>query len=443
MNKEFKTVYAGRDLSIKIPEENIVNVVAPHTAPTIANPEEELKKLLEKPIGCDKLVDMVKPGDKVVLISSEYWRMPYTWILAPIVVDLLKKEVGVKDKNITLVNAPGTHQTEEEQVENPMVKKLFGPLYGHHKLVLHDCDKRETHAFVGYTSQGTPVWVNKAVAEADVKIGFGELSPHHSAGHCGGGKIILPGVCARATIGSMHRRVMTQKTKKYHPEWQIGPYGNDEKNEVRRDIEDAAAVAGLDFKIDAMTGRPADNLYGLYAGDFAKEYREGVKLCHKVYGTRIREKTDICIYLSGARGNIVNNTFWYGPFLSDQVTKDDGIAIQVVSGETGWQAVGSHETFLPSLMRMTSEEMAWRLTGDIEMGTNLRDVACAWQVRKALEEKRTFMVTEYANKDLLLGLGIKYVTNSFDEALAKALEEKGKDATITVLYQGGYILPPA
>ncbi len=97
MYKEFKTVYAGKEMSLKIPESNVVNVIMPHEMPTLANPEEAMRKLLEKPIGCDKLVDMVKPGDKVALITSEWGRMPYTWILGPVVVDLLKKEVGVKE----------------------------------------------------------------------------------------------------------------------------------------------------------------------------------------------------------------------------------------------------------------------------------------------------------------------------------------------------------
>ena len=97
MDKEFKTIYAGKEISIKIPEANLTNIVAAHTAPLLKNPEEKLKKLLENPIGGKKLVDLVKAGDKVTLISSEYNRMPFTWILAPVVIDLLKKE-GVKEK---------------------------------------------------------------------------------------------------------------------------------------------------------------------------------------------------------------------------------------------------------------------------------------------------------------------------------------------------------
>jgi nickel-dependent lactate racemase len=443
MFKEFKTVYAGKELTLKIPESNVVNVVMPHEVPTLSNPEEAMRKLLEKPIGCEKLVDMVKPGDKVALITSEYMRMPYTWILGPVVVDMLKKEVGVKDKNIFLVHATGTHQTEEEQIDNPNTRKVFGPLSDRYRLVMHDCDKREHNVFIGYTTLGTPVWVNKTVAEADVKIGFGELSPHHAAGHCGGGKIILPGVCNRSTIGSMHRRVLNQKNEKGHKEWQTGAYGNDEKNEVRRDIEDAAALAGLDFKIDPVTKRPAEGIYGIYAGDPVKEFRESMKLCHKVQGTQIKEKTDICVYLSGARGNYVTGVFWYAPFFSDQVTKDDGIVIHVIPGENGWAAPSAHQCFTPKVMTTSSEEIARAIAGDREIPADARDMSCAWQVKKAIEDKRTFMVTQYANKELLTDFGIRYVTNSFDEALSKAFEEKGKEATVTVLYQGAYALPPS
>lgn len=457
MNREFKTVYGGKEIALKIPEENLECVIQSHVelAKPLANPEQVLMKCLEKPIGCDKLVDMVKPSDKVTLISSEYMRMPYTWILAPIVVDLLKKKCGVKDENITLVNAPGTHQNEDEQLANPIIGKLFGSLYGKHKIVMHDCDKKEDLRYMGMTSQGTPVFVNKVVADADVKIGFGELSPHHSAGHCGGGKIINPGCVGRPTLGAMHRRVLMQRVPGgNHKEWQTGYWGNGRENEVRRDIEDTAAIAGLDFKIDAVTIGPERanrELVGIYAGDFVKEYREGIEQCKKLYGTKAK-KADISVYLSGEAGGLMTSIALGPPPRVDQATKADGIQIYVASSELGYARTvkrpesamihGKHIAYNPYWMRMSASDLAWRLTGDLEGPINLRDVSLMWQTKVTLETRKCYLVTQYTNKQLMLDWGFSKVFRTLDDALADAYKEKGKDARVTVVIGGnGYYMP--
>lgn len=89
-NRVFHTVYAGEPLSVAVPEENLLNVVEPHAQLPLMDPEGTLRALLEDPIDGEKLVDLVKPSDKVALISSEYMRMPYTWILAHVGCDLRK-----------------------------------------------------------------------------------------------------------------------------------------------------------------------------------------------------------------------------------------------------------------------------------------------------------------------------------------------------------------
>lgn len=423
---EAQAYYAGTLTSFTIPDENLQDVVARRPIPAHPNPVNRLRERLDHPIGTRKLVDLVKPSDKVVLMTSEYMRMPYTWVLGPVVVNLLR-EAGVERENITLVNAPGTHQTEQQQARNPLVQKVFGTLSGKHRLVMHDCDRPAELAYMGMTRQGTPVWVNKVVAAADVKIGFGELSPHHSAGSMGGGKIINPGVCGRASIGSMHRRVLVEKGIPDYKQIQVGVH--DERNAVRKDIEDSAVVAGLDFKIDVLTNYPRRDIVDVFAGDFKAEYREGVRLGEKVYGTTIDKLADISISLHADPREMYLTRGLLTPQV-DAATKDDGIIIKVVSAEEGFARSGAHLTFNPRLMKLPATEMERRLVNN---KCNLRDMSLMWQVRKSLDQHRTFLVTKY-RKQAALRYGFTYVTRSFDDALTKALDEKGRDATVDVVY---------
>jgi nickel-dependent lactate racemase len=433
MGRKFSTVYAGEELQIEVPEGNLLNVIEPHEKPPLKDPEGKLKALLENPIGCDKLVDLVKPSDKVALISSEYMRMPFSWILAPVVVDMLK-EVGVKDENIFLVNAPGTHQTEEQQMANPLVHKLFGPLHGQHPLVYHDCDKRDKLSFVGETSLGTPVWINKTVAACDVKIGFGEVKPHHSGGHCGGGKIINPGVCGRASISSMHRRVMYEGFREHSiggPD-QIYPY-----NMVRRDMNESAVVAGLDMKIDTLTNPVSRTLVDIFAGDVVEEWEAAAVAAQDVWATRITERSDISLYIPREGSTYMSGAFMYSAITPDMATKDDGLSILVVPAENGYSRPSAHQAFPPKLMRTHSDDMGWRLADGSYDG---RDMSLMWQTRKIYDEKPTTIVTKYPKKSAV-ALGFANVARSVDKALAMAFKEKGKDATISVVYQHNHMYP--
>ncbi|MDQ1279749.1 MAG: hypothetical protein QG670_1011 [Thermoproteota archaeon] len=60
MEQEFKTVFNGAETTVKLSSENVNAVLSFHDRPALKNPEEKIQKLLEDPIGCKKLVDMVK-----------------------------------------------------------------------------------------------------------------------------------------------------------------------------------------------------------------------------------------------------------------------------------------------------------------------------------------------------------------------------------------------
>lgn len=63
-----------------------------------------------------------------------------------------------------------------------------------------------------------------------------------------------------------------------------------------------------------------------------------------------------------------------------------------------------------------------------------------WQTRKIYDEKPNIIVTKYPKKNAL-AIGFSDVARSVDKALAKAFKEKGKDATISVVYKHNHMYP--
>ena len=150
----------------------------------------------------------------------------------------------------------------------------------------------EIFTFIGNTSRGTPLHINSEFMGCDLKIGIGSILPHPLTGFGGGGKIILPGVASMDTIGANHAAlIMNALTRGENPGMGVGTF---EKNEARLDVAEAARMAGLDIKIDAILNGKGQTT-ALFVGDPEKAHVEGVKLAREVYITEPVAGQDIAV----------------------------------------------------------------------------------------------------------------------------------------------------
>lgn len=156
-------------------------------------------------MGGPRLSELVTPGTTVALMTID--RVPGAIRqMNPAVLDVLN-EAGVQNRDITLLYAAGTHLGRSpgalgEDRLGPRVKDRV-------KIVPHNAYAPSGWVYAGVTTKRTPVWINEHAANADVRIGVGEVAPHWIAGFMGGSKIILPGVAAWDTIWRNHMMALT------------------------------------------------------------------------------------------------------------------------------------------------------------------------------------------------------------------------------------------
>jgi hypothetical protein len=184
----------------------------------------------------------------------------------------------VTDEQIRFVCAPGTHRPLNypefaAKLGKEIVEKY--PVYNH--------SIWENVVYMGRTSRGTPVYVNREFASCDLRVAIGSLFPHPAAGFGGGGKIVMPGVCGIETI-EYHHTNMHQNTG----------LGRVDDNVFRLDLEEAARLAGLHFKVDAVLNNRRE-VVGLFAGDLVEEHRAGVVLARQLYKTEMVEGADVLV----------------------------------------------------------------------------------------------------------------------------------------------------
>lgn len=249
-----------RSETVQVPEANLQGILTPNEVSVALTGEAEVWRALNEPIGTPRLRDIVHPGEKIAIITSDITRPMPTWKVMPALLDELY-DAGVKREDITLVFALGSHRchTEEEQ------RHLAGDR-AWSEITCVDGNTADC-VHIGVTSRGTPVDIVRTVAEADRRICLGNIEYHYFAGYSGGAKAIMPGVSTRSAIQANHSRMVEETAHA----------GKLEGNPVREDIEEAAAMVGVDFIVNVVLDAKKEIIRAV-AGDVTAAHRGRLRL---------------------------------------------------------------------------------------------------------------------------------------------------------------------
>lgn len=386
----------------------------PKDVPPAIEEKKTIEAALNNPIACEPLERVAQKKNKVVIMVDD-WTRPTR--AEKVLLPTLKRlnEAGIDDSGITVVVAKGTRDRNmtKEELEIKIGKEAMERL----NVINHDCDK--DLAFLGYSTFGTPIWVNKVVFTADLKIGMGRIVPHELAGFSGGAKIILPGVSGRKTIGGNHSLVMRiAETTKLS--------GNVDKNPIRKEMEEAASRAGLDMIIDQITNRK-NYVVDIVAGDFVKAHRRGVKLAYDIFSVKIPELVDVVIMSPEERGKSVEEIA--SVMLPLSFLKENGIIIMVSPCDEG---VGSNE--FASLCELGDIELCKKKVRENGWGS----AGIAYLYLTGIKKYNPILVSKLKDRDVNK-LGIT-ATGSVEEALEVAKDILGGYKTVAVIPYGASTL---
>lgn len=282
--------WGKESLSLSLPETwQLAGVLKPASATVIEAVDAEVERALAHPVGMPGLDSLVRPGIKVVIVMDDGSRPTPVAQILPTVVRVLEG-CGVKHEQITLVPAIGLHRPMEadEIVQRAGVADL--------RWENPDCDDPEKMALLGTTSRGTPVWINKMVAAADLIVSVGCIEPHIIASFGGGYKNIVPGVAGRATVAHNHSLNCTDRT--------FNMVGQPiDHNPMRLDLEEAAGMLTKQphhpqiFIINAILDYN-QRVIQIVAGDPVAAHRNGSDISAGLYGVKLDHPADVVISCS-------------------------------------------------------------------------------------------------------------------------------------------------
>jgi nickel-dependent lactate racemase len=313
--------YGNTEMELNFPQSWSVSFCPMQGATRKKLTPEEIIRIFASPIGIKPIDELAKGKKEVVILFDDLARPTPVYEIVPYVIKALEK-AGISDEQIRFIAALGAHGAH---TANDFRKKLGEeildrfPVYNHHPF--------DFCTYLGKTGRGTPVSINSEVMACDLKIGIGCITPHAFSGFGGGGKIILPGVAHMDSIAYNHGTLMNNHTDC------VG-VGKIDGNVLRLDIEEAAKMAGLDIKIDAIVNLRGE-ITGLFVGDPILEHQEGIRLAREVYATIQARNKDIVVVNAYAKPNECA----IAPFIGIPSIKEEGGDLIIIANEPGGQVV--------------------------------------------------------------------------------------------------------
>ena len=253
--------YAGYEgiAPVAVPDANLMGVWEPRALEDV-DEETTLATAFARPIGAPRLREAVKRDDRILMLIDDGTRgTPIARVLPHILHEL--QVAGVRDDQIALLTAPGTHRpmTEDE------LRRKLGDFYGRFAVHQHRWLDEDTLHHFGETSDGTPVTANRLLAQADFVLGLGSIVPHRVKGFSGGAKIAFPGVAGR----EMMERNQWEASQRMS-ETVMGVA----ENSMRLRMEAAARLVGLRYIVNLVSDA-AGQIAGCFAGDTVLAHRAG------------------------------------------------------------------------------------------------------------------------------------------------------------------------
>lgn len=406
--------YGHQQLHVSLPQDTLLAVVEPRRPGRTASETALIRSALEQPLGSPCLRELVRAGQQVAIITSDLTRPCPSDRLLPYLLEELAA-AGVDDTGITVVIALGLHRamTREE------LEQTVGPkVYRRVKVINHN---PQDVVRLGQTSRGTPVEIFRPVVDADIRICVGNLELHYFAGYSGGAKAILPGCASRATIQANHAMMI-------QPQAAAGRLAG---NPVRADLEEGAAMAGVDFVLNAVVDSQ-HRIVGAVAGDATVAHRRGCDLVAEQGVSVIPQLADIVLASAGGFPKDLN--LYQAQKALDNAAhavRDGGVVILLAECREGL----GNKTFESWMLAARSpEDILTRLQREFALGGHK-----AAAVASVLKRAAVYLVSTLP-QELVEACGLRPFA-TVEQAIEAALDQIGPSARILVLPEGGSVLP--
>lgn len=326
--KRVRLAYGRDGLEVDVPADAVV--LEPRYVAGLADEQGALREALRKPIGLPPLRELVKPGQRAVIVHTDITRAtPNERILPPLLAEL--ESAGIRRGDITLLNALGTHRP---QTEAELRKMLGDAVVDNYRCVQHDGNDDANLVRVGRTRFGHEVRINRLFVEADVRILTGFIEPHFFAGFSGGPKGVLPSIAGAESVLSNHGAKMIGDPN--------ATWGITRGNPIWEEMLEAAQMARPTFILNVAMNRDKQ-ITGVFAGDLVAAHAAGCAFVKEHAMVPVAEPFDVV--LTSNSGYPLDLNLYQavkGMSAASQVVRQGG---HIIVAAECWDGIPEHGAF--------------------------------------------------------------------------------------------------
>ena len=271
--------YGTTGLDVDLPDDHVTVIEPLYHAP-VPDPRATLLDAMRSPIDRPPLPALVRPGQRIAISVCDITRaQPRREMLEAIFAEL----PAVRREDVTILIATGTHRANTADE----LDRMLGPEISRAcRVINHDSRNAATLQYVGRTSTGVEVRLNREWLAADVRITTGFVEPHFFAGFSGGPKMVAPGLAGIDTVMTLHdaRRIG-------HPN---ATWGVTEGNPIHDDVREISRMVPVEFAIDVTLNRD-QQITAAFAGDILAEHARACAFAKDTAMRRVPSPFDVVL----------------------------------------------------------------------------------------------------------------------------------------------------
>jgi nickel-dependent lactate racemase len=418
---EIRLAYGKRGLTVELPDQWNVTVVEPEFVAGLPDPAEALRDALRSPIDAPPLRQQVKSTDKVGIVFSDITRPTPNELMLPVVLQELSH---LPQENITLFNALGTHRPNSDE---ELRRMLGDKLVDGYRLVHNNAFDPATQVNLGVSSRGHEIWLNRELAEQDVKILTGFIEPHFFAGFSGGGKAVMPGMAGQQTVLGNHDAGMIGNPQ--------ATWGVTWGNPIWEEIREVALKLDRTFLVNVTLNKDKQ-VTGVFAGGLDEAHAAGCAFVKETAMVPVPHRFDIVITTnSGYPLDLNLYQTVKGMSAAAQVVKVGGA---IIAAADCWDGIPDHGLY-GQLLRQADSPQA------------LLDTICApgflkqdqWQAQTQaqIQLKADVYVRTDNLTDAQIEAALFKPCHCIEETVAVLVDRYGPHSKICVLPEGPQTIP--
>ncbi len=413
--------YGQGAVVVDIPDKNLSAVLETAQSVPLTDAENAIRHAISQPIASSSLAEVAKRRDSACIVISDITRPVPNQVILPPILETLEQS-GIAREKITILIATGIHRPNEGKELEEMVGRSIIETY---RIVNHFSQKPETHAYLGETHKGTPVYIDKTYLEADLKIATGLIEPHLMAGYSGGRKAICPGVASIETMKVMHGPELME-----HPKSSVGIL---EGNPFHMEATEIALMAGVDFNLNVAIDKQRQ-ITGVFAGDLVESHLVGARFVEQMAKVTIPTPVDAVVVSSA--GYPLDTTFYQaikGLLTAVEIVKQGGSILLVAACSEG---IGS-KPFTDLLFK--TDDLSAFVQGLYNPANFVID---QWQLEELAKVARKADIYFYTD-----GIPFQQLSKLFifplknpQEGIEQFIARYGEDIQIAAIPEGPYVL---